>query len=167
MNRIKSFSVNHDTLDIGVYESRRDLDTITYDIRMKKPNGGDYLSPATIHTLEHLLATFLRNGEYGAQIIYVGPMGCRTGFYLITGDQMLREAVLIQLREVFRYVLLFSGEIPGSKREECGNYKEHDLDSAKAAAGVMIEVLENWSTEDMGYKILSKGDNDVEEVVYV
>ena len=83
MKKIASFTINHDTLEKGMYISRIDGDVVTYDIRMKKPNGGDYLQMSAAHTLEHLFATYARNSRQKDQVIYVGPMGCRTGFYLL------------------------------------------------------------------------------------
>ena len=84
MERIASFCVDHTRLERGMYLSRQDGDIITYDIRMKKPNGGEYLAVPALHTIEHLFATYARNSRYGSGVVYVGPMGCRTGFYLLT-----------------------------------------------------------------------------------
>ena len=151
MKRIASFSVNHDFLEKGMYVSRTDGDVITYDIRMKKPNGGDYLSDKEMHTFEHLFATHVRNSEFSGEIVYVGPMGCRTGFYFLTRDSLSREQSLKLVRETLEFVLNFSGEIPGSKRQECGNYLEHDLAGAKAVAADMQKVLAAWSPEKMDY----------------
>ncbi len=151
IEKIKSFTVNHDLIDKGVYVSRIDGDVVSYDIRMKKPNAGDYLQPPVAHTIEHLLATYARNSQYAEQIVYVGPMGCRTGFYLLARDSMSKDDVLRLLGDAFEYISCFSGEIPGGKREECGNYLEHDVEGAKAVAEDMIDVLGSWSVEDMSY----------------
>ncbi len=151
MRKIASFTVNHDTLVPGVYVSRTDGDAITYDLRMKKPNGGDYISPKSLHTLEHLLATYVRNSAYTEQVIYAGPMGCRTGFYLILRDSVSKAELLELLRETFAYIADFTGEIPGNKREECGNYLEHDLPQANADAAEYLHVLQNITPEDMTY----------------
>ena len=86
MDRIASFSVNHDKLEKGIYVSRIDGDVVSYDVRMKKPNGGDYLESPAMHTFEHLFATYARNSRFSDSVIYVGPMGCRTGFYLLLRD---------------------------------------------------------------------------------
>lgn len=152
MKRIASFSVNHDKLEKGIYVSRIDGDVISYDIRMKKPNGGDYLNNPAMHTFEHLFATYARNSEFSEQVIYVGPMGCRTGFYLLLRDTVDKKDVIRLVKETFDFVTKFSGEIPGSKREECGNYLEHDLDGAKLIADDMLKVLENWTEEKMKYE---------------
>ena len=152
MKRIASFSVNHDLLDRGVYISRIDGDAVTYDIRMKKPNQGDYISPKSLHTIEHLLATYVRNSVYSDSIIYAGPMGCRTGFYLVVRDAVTKSELLGLLREAFRFIADFTGEIPGSKREECGNYLEHDLDAAQEEARKYLPVLEAVQETDMHYQ---------------
>ncbi len=151
MERIASFSVNHDTLEKGMYISRIDGDIVTYDIRMKKPNAGDYLTNGAMHTFEHLFATYARNSALSDSVIYVGPMGCRTGFYFLVRDTMSHEEAIELVRESFAFVRDFQGEIPGAHREECGNYKEHDLPGAKAAAADMLEVLRDWNVERLDY----------------
>lgn len=152
MNRIASFTVNHDLLDRGVYVSRIDGDAVTYDIRMKKPNQGDYISPKALHTIEHLFATYVRNSAHSDSIIYAGPMGCRTGFYLVARDAVTRKEILALLRESFQYIASFQDVIPGSKREECGNYLEHDLTDANREAKEYLAVLENVTEQTMDYK---------------
>lgn len=114
MKTIASFTVNHDTLEKGVYISRIDGDVITYDIRMKKPNGGDYLTNGALHTFEHLFATYARNSAYTDQVIYVGPMGCRTGFYLLLRDSVSPGQALDLIRDSFAFIAGFSGEIPAA-----------------------------------------------------
>ena len=152
MERIASFSVNHDKLEKGIYVSRIDADVISYDIRMKKPNGGDYLPIAAMHTFEHLFATYARNSEFSENVIYVGPMGCRTGFYLLMRDCVKKQDVIDMVKGAFSYISDFGGEIPGNKREECGNYLEHDLEGAKEAAKDMCRVLDCWTEEKMKYE---------------
>ncbi len=152
MKKIASFTVNHDLLEKGMYISRVDGDVVTYDIRMKKPNGGDYLNMSAAHTIEHLFATYARNSRFGGEILYVGPMGCRTGFYLLTRDTLSKENVIALVRESMAFVRDFSGEIPGNKREECGNYLDHDLPQAKTVGGDMAETLKDWTVEDLRYK---------------
>ncbi len=152
MRKIASFTVNHDTLETGVYVSRTDGDAVTYDLRMKKPNAGSYITPKSLHTIEHLLATFVRNSEYSDDVIYAGPMGCRTGFYLILRDSVSKAELLKLLREAFRYIAAFTGDIPGNSRIECGNYLEHDLDAAKQDAAEYLTVLENVTEDMMMYK---------------
>ena len=151
MEKIASFTVNHDLLEKGMYISRVDGDVITYDIRMKKPNGGDYLGYAELHTFEHLFATYARNSEYRDSVIYVGPMGCRTGFYLLLRDAVSGKDAISLVRRSFGFIAQFEGEIPGSKRQECGNYLEHDLAGARRTAADMLRVLENWNTNNLAY----------------
>lgn len=152
MKTIASFQVNHDLLDKGMYISRIDGDVVTYDIRMKKPNGGDYLSNASLHTFEHLFATYARNSELSDEVVYVGPMGCRTGFYILIRDSVPYVQAIELVKSSFEYILNFNGEIPGSSRQECGNYREHDLQGAKETAADMLKVLEGWKITDLSYK---------------
>lgn len=140
MKRIPSFSKDHDTLSPGLHKCGVSHGVTTWDLRFKKPNAGDYIEQRALHTIEHVLATVLRNGKFADGIIYFGPMGCRTGFYLLTygiadGD------VLPMLRSAFAEALEFS-EVPGSRREECGNYLEHDLEGAKRECAAYLAVLE-------------------------
>ena len=152
MKKIESFTVNHDKLDRGLYVSRIDGDVVTYDVRMKKPNGGDYLSSPAMHTIEHLFATFARNSEFADDVVYVGPMGCRTGFYMLLRDNVSRKQALELALASMKFIAGFEGEIPGSHREECGNYLEHDLAAAKKEAQAMFDVLKDWNTERMNYE---------------
>lgn len=151
MKKITSFTVNHDTLDKGMYISRIDGDVVTYDIRMKKPNGGDYLSNSEAHTIEHLFATFARNSRFSEAVLYVGPMGCRTGFYMLLRDTVSYKDAILLVRESMAFVRDFEGELPGNKREECGNYLDHDLSGAKRVASDMANVLKNWTEEQLQY----------------
>lgn len=153
MKRIASFEVDHDKLQKGLYISRVDGDVITYDIRMKIPNGGDYLANGAMHTLEHLIATYVRNSQWADAVVYAGPMGCRTGFYLLLRDSVSHMQALALIREAFAFVAEFCGQIPGVSRKECGNYLEHDLAGAKAAAADMLGVLQNWTEEKMNYDV--------------
>ncbi|HWS29761.1 MAG TPA: S-ribosylhomocysteine lyase [Clostridia bacterium] len=149
---IASFRINHDVLDKGMYVSRIDGDAITYDIRMKKPNAGVYLANGALHTLEHLFATYLRNSAFADKVLYVGPMGCRTGFYLLLRDTISRSDALRLVKDAFAFVARFEGKIPGSERQECGNYREHDLKGAKDVALDMLSVLSGWTKERMKYE---------------
>ncbi|MBR1528253.1 MAG: S-ribosylhomocysteine lyase [Oscillospiraceae bacterium] len=153
MKRIASFSVNHDVLDKGMYISRKDGDVITYDVRMKKPNNpeNDYISPAGAHTIEHLMATYMRNSDYTDSIIYVGPMGCQTGFYFLTRDDVPEETAIKLVQDSLVFIRDFEGEMPGGKRIECGQYLLHDIPDAKKIAADMIEVLKDWSPEKLIY----------------
>ena len=152
MNRIESFKVNHDLLDRGIYISRIDGDVITYDIRMKKPNDGDYLNSDAMHTIEHIFATFVRNSLFKNSVLYFGPMGCRTGFYLLMRDDVKKEDVINLIKDAFSFVAGFEGDIPGNSRIECGNYLEHDISGAKNEAKAMESVLKDWKACDMYYK---------------
>ena len=153
MRKIASFTVDHDKLEKGMYISRIDGDVVTYDIRMKLPNGGDYLNMSVAHTLEHLFATYARNSEFGDKVIYVGPMGCRTGFYFLVRDSVSPTQAIALVKASMAFVRDFEGESPGSKKEECGNYLDHDLAGAKAIGADMYRVLENWQEKDLQYKI--------------
>lgn len=152
MKKIASFQVNHDVLKKGMYVSRVDGDVVTYDIRMKIPNGGDYLNMSAAHTLEHLFATFARSGKYADSVVYVGPMGCRTGFYLLLRDDVSKVEAIALVKESMAFVRDFEGEIPGAKRIECGNYLDHDLAGAKALGKDMYDVLKDWQVANLQYK---------------
>lgn len=152
MKKIASFTVNHDTLTKGMYISRVDGDVVTYDIRMKLPNGGDYINMSAAHTLEHLFATYARNSQWGEHILYVGPMGCRTGFYLLVRDSMTHAQAITLVKESMAFIRDFEGEIPGNKREECGNYLDHDLQGAKQLGADMVGALQNWTEEKLIYR---------------
>ena len=139
MDKIPSFSKNHDVLSAGLHECNVLHGVTTWDLRFKKPNDGDYVSPKAAHTVEHLLATVLRNSEDKNNIIYFGPMGCRTGIYLLTADMSYAQ-VLQLLKESFLIALTFK-EVPGNKREECGNYLEHDLNDALKECENYLKIL--------------------------
>ena len=151
MERIASFCVDHTKLDRGMYLSRQDGDVLTWDIRMKKPNQGDYLSTGAAHTLEHLFATYARNSGSKDGVVYVGPMGCRTGFYFLTRNTVSGADAIRLVQETLQYVLDFTGEIPGGKRQECGNYLAHDLEGAKAMAREYQPILTNWTPQQLNY----------------
>lgn len=145
VKRIASFEVDHTKLDCGLYVSRIDGDITTYDMRMRKPNDGDYLTDVAMHTFEHMLATFVRSGPLGKDIIYAGPMGCRTGFYLLVRNAD-NIAVWNELKRVMQAIIEFNGEVFGASAVECGNYKDLKLSDAKAEAENYLKVLENTST---------------------
>ncbi len=153
MKKIASFTVNHDKLTKGMYVSRIDGDVVTYDVRMKTPNGGDYLSNGAMHTFEHLFATFARNSGVSDKVIYVGPMGCRTGFYLLLRDTASREAAIKLVYDSLEFIASFEGAIPGSTKIECGNYLEHHLEGAKEVAKDMLPILRNWTADKMIYEV--------------
>ena len=152
MKKIASFQVNHDTLEKGMYISRIDGDIITYDIRMKLPNKGDFFDTGSGHTFEHLFATFVRNSEYLDSVIYAGPMGCRTGFYLLLRDNVSQENAVKLVKDSMDFIAEYQGEIPGNTAKECGNYLDHNLDGAKALAKDMQGVLSDWTVEKLRYK---------------
>lgn len=150
MERIASFCVDHTTLLPGVYLSRQDGEVRTWDIRMKRPNHGDYLSPAAAHTIEHLFATCARNSRFSSGVVYVGPMGCLTGFYLLT--QGLSDAdVLTLVKECFAWMATYQGPIPGASEAECGNYRLMDSDAARAECKAMCDVLNALDAEHLRY----------------
>lgn len=148
--RIASFEVNHNTLQRGIYISRVDGDITTYDIRMKLPNKGDYLSNPALHTTEHIIATFLRNSMYKDSIIYFGPMGCRTGFYLLVKGIEPSEVIKL-VKEAFEFLSKFEGAIPGVSAVECGNCLEHDLAEAKEEALAYLPVISGCSVDSLKY----------------
>lgn len=139
MEKIASFKKDHDSLAVGLHECGTANGVTTFDLRFKKPNGGDYLSPKAAHTIEHILATILRNSAKKDDIVYFGPMGCLTGFYLLTVNMSYGE-VLALLKECLLQALEIR-EIPGNRREECGNYLFHDLDGALEECKKYSEVL--------------------------
>ena len=151
MNRIPSFSIDHTRLLRGIYLSRQDDDVMTWDVRIKEPNHGDYLSNGVSHTIEHLFATYARNSRFQHGVIYIGPMGCRTGAYFLTRG-LSKQEVLDCVKESFAFIKDFEGEIPGAKVEECGNYLDHDLQGCREEAAKYLEVLEKMTVEDMEYK---------------
>ena len=150
MERIASFCVDHTKLEKGVYVSRIDGDITTYDIRMRKPNVEQVMDNGAIHTIEHLFATYARNCEYKDSVIYFGPMGCRTGCYFLTRN-IDNATVLSIIKNAFRFIADFEGEIPGSTAVECGNYRDHNLELAKKEAKEFIKILKPLSAENMKY----------------
>lgn len=140
MKKIASFTVNHDKIIEGIYVSRIDDDITTYDMRMRKPNMGDYIDNLTIHSLEHMFATYVRNSEYSDNIIYFGPMGCQTGFYLLVRD-LDNCTVLKLVKDVLNKIINHSGEIFGNTREECGNYRNLNLEASQIEAKRYLSIL--------------------------
>ena len=150
MEKIASFTVDHTKLLRGMYISRIDGDVVTYDIRTRKPNVEEVMENGAIHTLEHLFATFVRNSKFKDNIIYFGPMGCRTGFYFLTTGMTHGEALKLT-QDALEFISVFEGDVPGVSAVECGNYLDHDLEGAKKEAAAQKEVLKNWTTADMIY----------------
>lgn len=131
--KIESFKVDHDFISESVYVSRIDGDITTYDMRTRKPNAGDYMDNITMHSVEHMFATYIRSSEIGEDVIYFGPMGCRTGFYLLVRNAD-NEKVLFAIKETLKKIISHDGDVFGKSRKECGNYKELDIDAAKKEA---------------------------------
>ena len=150
VEKIASFTVDHDLLVEGIYVSRIDGDVTTYDLRTRIPNGGDYMDNLTMHSTEHMLATYLRSGEIGSDVIYFGPMGCQTGFYLLVRDAD-NGRVLAALKTALINTVNHSGEMFGAVRRECGNYKNLDLDAAKRECKRYLDIL-NSREQDFTYK---------------
>ncbi len=150
MEKIASFQVDHTKFSTGMYISRIDDDIVTYDIRMVKPNGGVYISSPSLHTIEHLFATYARNSEFGRNIVYVGPMGCRTGFYLLTRGISHEDAIKL-VREAYTFIADFTGEIPGCSAVECGNYLEHDLESARRDVLPLLDAIKDYTVDMLDY----------------
>ena len=138
--RIASFSINHDKLLPGLYVSRVDGDITTYDMRCRRPNTGDLLDNSTLHSLEHMFATYIRNGELHDQIVYFGPMGCQTGFYLLVRNAD-NQAVLSEVKKTCERILAHEGPVFGAARIECGNYRNLSLEAAKTEAARYLAEL--------------------------
>lgn len=157
MNKIPSFTINHEKLLRGIYVSRKDEvggDTVTtFDIRMKEPNREPALHPGALHTIEHLAATYLRNDpEWRDRIVYWGPMGCLTGNYLLMRGNLEPQDILDLMRRTFAFIADFDGDVPGAAPRDCGNYLLHDLPIARLEARkYLTEVLERMEEENMKY----------------
>ena len=144
MNKITSFTIDHIRLVPGIYVSRKDTVSgaviTTFDIRMTSPNDEPVMNTAEVHTIEHLGATFLRNhGEYKDSVIYFGPMGCRTGFYLLLAGDYASSDIVPLMKEMFSFIASYEGEVPGASARDCGNYLDMNLPMAKYLAKRFIE----------------------------
>ena len=140
MKTIQSFTVDHTKLRPGLYVSRKDGDATTFDLRTRTPNAGDYMSNLVMHSVEHLFATAVRNGPFGEKVLYFGPMGCQTGFYLITRD-LEPDTVKNEIFRVLEEIVHWQGEMPGSLEIECGNYRNLDLAAAKEECRAYLAIL--------------------------
>ena len=149
VEKIASFTVNHDTLTEGIYISRIDGDVTTYDMRTRIPNGGDYMDNLTMHSFEHMFATYIRSSDIAERVLYFGPMGCQTGFYLLVRGED-HEAVLSAVFEVLEQIIHHEGEIFGNTARECGNYRCLSLESAKVEARRYLAHL-RAKTNDFRY----------------
>lgn len=148
--KIQSFKIDHNKLKEGIYISRTDADIVTYDLRTRKPNLGDYMDNATMHSVEHMIATYIRSSSIGASIIYFGPMGCQTGFYLLVKEES-PQTVLAVLKETLEKVINHEGEVFGASQIECGNYKNLDINKAKKECKRYLEILNSYEP-DFKYK---------------
>lgn len=156
MKPIASFTINHLTLLPGVYVSRKDAvgDSVvtTFDLRVTRPNAEPVMNTAEVHTIEHLAATFLRNhAEFGSRIVYFGPMGCRTGFYLLLAGDYESKDILPLLRELFAFIRDYADDVPGASAIECGNYLDMNLPMANYYGKKYLDVLENITPDRMVY----------------
>ena len=148
--KIESFKIDHNKLNPGIYVSRVDGDIVTYDLRTRKPNCGEYMDNATMHSVEHMIATYIRSSLLADDIIYFGPMGCQTGFYLLVrnGDN---EKVLSVLRDTLKKVISHEGEVFGASQIECGNYRNLDIELARKECSAYLKVLDSY-TPDFKYE---------------
>ena len=157
MEKITSFTIDHIKLVPGVYVSRKDPvgnETVTtFDLRMTSPNDEPVMNTAEMHTIEHLAATFLRNHkDFGKSILYFGPMGCRTGFYLLLIGNYESADIIELLKETFAFIADFEGDVPGASAKDCGNYLDMNLPMAKyLAKKYLVEVLIGISEEQLYY----------------
>lgn len=157
MEKIASFTIDHLKLEPGVYVSRKDhvgLEVITtFDIRMTRPNFEPVMNTAEVHTLEHLGATFLRNHkEFSDKIVYFGPMGCRTGFYLVMAGDLESKDIVDLVTEMYEFMANFEGDVPGAAAKDCGNYLDMNLPMAKyIAAKFLNKILKNIDEEHLVY----------------
>ena len=152
MERIASFQVDHNKLKPGMYLSRRDGDVTTFDLRFKVPNTGDLLTNAEMHSVEHIIATLLRNSPQKDAVIYFGPMGCQTGFYVLFDSRQLTDAEAVELvKAVFAQGAAYDGDMPGKSAAECGNYVNLEVSLAKAQCAYYSQVLADWSADQLAY----------------
>ena len=152
MERIASFSVDHNLLTPGLYLSRRDREITTLDLRFKKPNTGDLLTNSEMHSAEHLIATLLRNSDEKDAVVYFGPMGCQTGFYFLFDNRQLScEGAIELVKDVFNKAATFEGEMPGKSAVECGNYINLDVETGKAVCKFYADLISGWTVENLAY----------------
>ena len=155
MDRIASFTINHLDLMPGLYVSRRDAKgdcvTTTFDLRITAPNREPVVDTPALHTIEHLAATYLRNSEKKDDVIYFGPMGCRTGCYLILAGDYESKDIVDLMVEMFRFIRDYEGDIPGASARDCGNYLDLNLPMAQYCAKRYLQVLENITEDRLVY----------------
>ncbi|MDD3693128.1 MAG: S-ribosylhomocysteine lyase [Oscillospiraceae bacterium] len=151
MERIASFDIDHCRLEPGMYISSINDDIVTYDLRFVRPNTPPFLESGAIHTIEHLFATYVRNSRFKNNVVYFGPMGCRTGFYFILRSVSHADAIALT-KETLSFISAYDDEIPGVSATECGNYLDHDLKTARVHASYLRHILENWNESLLNYK---------------
>ena len=150
MQKIESFKIDHNKLEPGIYLSRRDGNVTTYDLRTRKPNAGDYMDNASMHSMEHMFATYIRNSSLAEDVIYFGPMGCQTGFYLLIQNAD-NQKVLACVKEVLMQIIAHQGEVFGKSAVECGHFENLDISLAKKEAKRYLDVL-NSKENDFIYR---------------
>lgn len=150
MERIKSFTINHNVLMPGFYVSREDGDIITYDLRTRRPNMGDYMSNSTMHSVEHMFATIVRNSDIADDVVYFGPMGCQTGFYLVVKNQDPKK-VFDVTKNVLEQIIAYDGPVFGASAIECGHYENLDLEEAHVECKKYLEVLKAQTNMEFTY----------------
>lgn len=155
MEKITSFTIDHDILTPGFYISRQDGDITTYDLRTRRPNQGDYMTDLTMHSVEHMFATYIRNSDLSEDVIYFGPMGCQTGFYLLIRNAD-HKRVFETVKNVLEQIVSHEGEMFGASAKECGNYRNLDLSAAKEECGYYLEVLKKQT--DLTFTYPQKGE---------
>ena len=159
MEKIASFTIDHIKLQPGIYVSRKDkvgAETLTtFDLRMTSPNEEPVMNTAEMHTIEHLAATFLRNHpEWKERVIYFGPMGCRTGFYLILAGDLSSRDIVPLMQEMYRFIADFEGDVPGASAKDCGNYLDMNLPMAKyLARKYLLEIVDNITENRLSYPL--------------
>ena len=150
MQRIKSFEINHNILEPGFYISREDGDIITYDLRTRKPNAGDYMSNSAMHSVEHMFATLVRNSDISDKVVYFGPMGCQTGFYLLVRELPAKE-IFELTKSILRQIIAHDGPVYGASAIECGHYENLSIDEAKKECQAYLKVLEAQTNMEFTY----------------
>ena len=150
MEIIKSYEINHNILEPGFYISREDGDIITYDLRTRKPNAGDYMSNIAMHSVEHMFATCVRNSKISEKVVYFGPMGCQTGFYLLVRDVPPME-VFELTKDILGQILAYDGPVYGASAIECGNYKNLSIESAHEECEKYLKVLNEQTNMEFTY----------------
>ncbi len=150
MERIKSFEINHNILEPGFYISREDGDVVTYDLRTRKPNAGDYMTNSAMHSVEHMFATCIRNSRIAEKVVYFGPMGCQTGFYLLVRDVKPQEVFDIT-KEILAQILDYEGAVYGASAIECGHYENLSLEEAKAECRAYLDIINKQTNMEFTY----------------